>query len=231
VRSPEIPQPIQPLKVRLPLQILGIIASPDDLPVLDIAWEKQRMNEALGRLVSDGLLQITWLENPTWRVLKEAMWEESWHIIHFIGHGGFNVREREGYICLVDENGGADHFTATHLGQVLGENPDLRLALLNSCEGARGDQQDIFSSTATVLVQYGLPSVLAMQSDISDRAAIEFSRTFYKYLAYGVGIEFALTQARTAIMLSQRDSLEWGTPVLYMRSPNGQLFDLRNDPS
>ena len=35
----------------------------------------------------------------------------------------------------------------------------------------------------------------------------------------------ALAEARKAIYMQGQD-IEWGIPVLYMRSPNGQLFDV-----
>ena len=57
-----------------------------------------------------------------------------------------------------------------------------------------GREIDIYSSTAAILVRRGIAAVLAMQYEISDRAAIEFSRTFYKALAYGQPIDAAVPQ-------------------------------------
>jgi hypothetical protein len=47
VRYLELPQPIQPLSVTPPLHILGMVASPRDLPPLDVVREKQRVEEAV----------------------------------------------------------------------------------------------------------------------------------------------------------------------------------------
>ncbi len=63
-----------------------------------------------------------------------------------------------------------------------------------------------------------------MQFAITDRAAIEFSRTFYDGLARGLAVDGAVQEARIAISMALGDSVEWGTPVLYMRSPDGTLF-------
>ena len=98
--------------------------------------------------------------------------------------------------------------------------------MLNACEGARGDKRDLFSSTAATLARRGLPAVLAMQYDITDRAAVEYTRTFYEALADQLPVDAALAEARAAIHLSINNSLEWGTPVLYLRAPDGVLFDL-----
>jgi hypothetical protein len=63
-----------------------------------------------------------------------------------------------------------------------------------------------------------------MQFEITDQAAIRLSQTFYESLADGYPAEAALAEARKAIYTSGND-VEWGTPVLYLRAPDGQLFD------
>ncbi len=50
VRYLEIPQPIKPLDVELPLRILGMIAAPEDQETLDINREKQPIERAVTRL-------------------------------------------------------------------------------------------------------------------------------------------------------------------------------------
>lgn len=61
-----------------------------------------------------------------------------------------------------------------------------------------------------------------MQYEITDNAAIELTRTFYKALANKLPVDAALAEPRKAVT----NSFEWSTPVLYMRAPNGVLFDL-----
>ena len=109
---------------------------------------------------------------------------------------------------------------------MLADHRSLRLVLLNACEGARGSERDIFSSTASILVRRGLPAVLAMQYEITDQAAIEFARAFYEALADGLPVDAAVAEARKAVSLAVTNTVEWGTPVLYMRSPDGVIFDL-----
>ena len=98
--------------------------------------------------------------------------------------------------------------------------------MLNACEGAKGSEQSRFSSTAAALVSRGLPAVLAMQYALSDRAAIEFTASFYGALAANLPIDAATSEARKAINLALADSSEWGTPVLFMRTPDGVLWDV-----
>jgi WD40 repeat protein len=231
VRYLELAQPPRPLLVTPPLSILAMTSSPKDLPELDIEREKQRLEKAIADLLAKGLVELTWLPGQTWYHLQREMRRGPWHILHFIGHGGFDARTDEGLIALEDEEGKAQMLTATHLGRLLADHRSLRLVVLNACEGARGSEQDIFSSTATILVRRGIPAVLAMQYEITDRAAIELSRVFYEALADGLPVDTAVGEARKAISFGIANTLEWGTPVLYMRSPDGMLFEMKQKPS
>ncbi len=226
VRYLELPQSIQPLQVKPPLRILGMVASPSDQPALDIQREQGRIGEALKDLEADGLVELTWLAGQTWRDLQRAMRAGPWHVFHFIGHGGFDPSSEEGVLALANEQGSTALMTATQMGQLLSDHRSLRLALLNACEGAQGSKRDLFSSTAATLARRGIPAVLAMQYEISDRAAIECTRSFYEALADSLPVDAAVSEARKAVSLSIANTLEWATPVLYMRAPDGALFDV-----
>jgi hypothetical protein len=226
VRYLELPQSAQPLPVKPPLKILCMIASPSDLDALDVQREQGRVGEALKDLIADGLVELTWLNGQTWRDLQRAMRGGPWHIFHFIGHGGVDPNEGEGVLALADEAGRAHLMTATQMAHLLADHRSLRLALLNACEGAQGNERDLFSSTAATLARHGIPAVLAMQYEISDRAAIECTRSFYEALADNMPVDAAVSEARKAISLEIANTLEWATPVLYMRSSEGALFEV-----
>jgi hypothetical protein len=66
-----------------------------------------------------------------------------------------------------------------------------------------------------------------MQREISDEAAIHFARKLYRSLATGSPVDAAVAEARKAVSLALPTSVEWATPVLHMRSPDGILFDLK----
>ena len=112
------------------------------------------------------------------------------------------------------------------LGRLLADHAPLRLAVLNACEGARGSGRDVFSGTAATLVRMGLPAVVAMQYAVTDRAAIQFARAFYRALAAAQPADAAVAAARQAVSLAAPESLEWATPVLYLRAPDAVLFDV-----
>ncbi|HZT98363.1 MAG TPA: CHAT domain-containing protein [Ktedonobacteraceae bacterium] len=224
VRYLDIPEPLEPLTVDSPLSILGMTANPKDITDLDVAREQKRIEAALAGLQAEGLVQITWLTGHTWMDLQQALLRGSWHVFHFIGHGGFNATTREGVIALEDAAGQARYLSASQLARLLADHHPLRLVVLNSCKGAASSTRDIFSSTAATLVRRGIPAVLAHQYTISDQASIALSRTFYEALAAGLPVDASVAEARKAISLGGTPSLEWGTPVLCTHTPDGVLF-------
>ena len=112
------------------------------------------------------------------------------------------------------------------LGTLFQNYPALRLTLLNSCEGARQSSADPFSGVATALVRSGILAVIGMQFEISDTAAVRFSEDFYAMLASGLPIDAAIAEARMGVFCLP-NWVEWATPVLYMRSPDGRLFNIQ----
>ena len=115
--------------------------------------------------------------------------------------------------------------SGSQLGTMLADHTTLRLAVLNACEGARTSVEDPFAGVAASLVQREIPAVIAMQFEITDRAAIVFAHEFYAALADGYPVDSAVAEARKAIFADAND-IEWGTPVLFMRVPDGRIFDV-----
>ena len=138
IRYLELARPPQPLTIQPPLRILGMVASPSDLPELDMEKEKRQMAEAIRHLQDEGRVSLKWLEGQTWRDLQKAMRGGPWHVFHFIGHGDFDATEQEGQIALADEQGKSSLLSAKQLGRLLDSHASLRLVVLNSCEECRG---------------------------------------------------------------------------------------------
>ncbi|MBE9570231.1 MAG: CHAT domain-containing protein, partial [Proteobacteria bacterium] len=229
VRYIEMPERIKPITVNLPLHLLVMISSPANYLLLDVERERSRLQEALDPLIKAGKVRVKWLENPRLADLLHCLREGDYHIFHFIGHGGFDMKREEGVLVLVDEQGRGWLADAHQIGTILHDHPSLRLAVLNSCEGARNSLTDPFAGVAAGLIRQGVPAVVAMQFEITDEAAITFAGEFYAALAQGFPVDAAVAEARKAIYIQPND-IEWGTPVLYMRSSDGVLFDLTQKP-
>jgi CHAT domain-containing protein len=225
VRYVALPRVARLLATRPPLNVLGVVSAPRNLPPLDVAFEKQQVEMALRPLVEKGLASLIWLEEANWRVLMRTMNRGPWHVLHYVGHSDFDAEADEGYLSLVDRQGQEERLSANKLAMLLADHGTLRLVFLNSCRGAHIGQ-DIYAGLATTLVRRGIPAVIGMQYDISDAAALELAQTFYETLAENLSIETALAEARKAISLTVDESAEWGTPVFYTHAPESVLFDL-----
>ncbi len=226
VRYLDLPERIRPLTVHPPLKVLVVISSPSDYPPLEMEREWEKLREALGDLVQRGLVALERLEDATLMTLQRRLRRGEYHIFHFIGHGGFDAQAQDGVLLLEDEQGRGRPVSGQYLGTLLHDERTLRLAILNACEGARTSRTDPFAGTAQSLVQQGTPAVIAMQFEITDEAAITLAHEFYAALADGYPVDGALAEARKAIF-GQENDVEWGTPVLYMRSPDGRIFDVK----
>jgi tetratricopeptide (TPR) repeat protein len=225
VRYLELPERIRPVAVKPPLRVLMMISSPTDYAQLDVVREFAKMNEALSDLEQRGLVTVERLENATLSELQRRLRQNEYHIFHFVGHGGFDEQADDGQLVLEDAEERGRRVSAQFIGTLLHDHRPLRLAVLNACEGARASRADPFAGTAQALVQQGVPAVIAMQFEVTDEAAICFTREFYAALAAGYPVDAALAEARKAIF-AEVSEIEWGTPVLYMRAPDGCIFEV-----
>ncbi len=171
------------------------------------------------------MVAVERLPEPTLAALQRRLRRGEYHIFHFIGHGAFDERAQDGVLLMEDEARIARAVGGQELGMLLHDHSSLRLAILNACEGARASRTDPFAGVAQSLVQQGIPAVIAMQFEVADETAILFAHEFYGAVADGYPVDTALAEARKAIF-ARGDDLEWGTPVLYMRAPDGRIFDV-----
>ena len=231
VRHVHAPYTADPVEVRPPLRILGLVASPRGLPSLDVEAEKDHLAQALAEPAAEGLVEVVWVPEATWEGVHAQLLAGEWHVLHFVGHGDYDTRTDEGVLALVGADGRADLVDARRLADLLGEaQPTPQLVVLNSCSSGATGVNDLFSGTAATLAHCGISAVAAMQFSISDAAAIAFSRGFYTAIAHGRDVDEAARSGRISI-LGAPGSLEWVTPVLYVRGAARQLFTLGKLPS
>lgn len=224
VRYLELAQPEQMLTSRPPLRILTLVANPSDVRPLAVEQEWRQLHDVLADLQSRQLLVLERLEKATLAALQTRLRGAAVHILHFIGHGDFDAEQKRGGLCLEQADGKSHWVDAVRLATLLHDHQPLRLAFLNACQGAQGGRSDPFAGVAQKLVQQGIPAVLAMQFPVSDKAAIALAGAFYRTLAEGYPVDAALSEARKAIQLAG-DDREWGTPVLFSRSPDQRILE------
>ena len=221
VRFLEVPDTPSDPEVRLPVRVL--VVSPEAAG-LDSATEVRNLSSVLDELSG---VEFRALDGAVTRErIRDALREDEYHVLHFIGHGG--VDEAGPYV-VVNGEGDDEALDDAQFAGLLENHPTLELVTLNSCRGAEQSRGGIFVGMAQRLVARGIPAVVAMQYRIYDRVALDFSREFYRSLFTGRSrgdVEVAIARARSSLETDFPDTPALGTPVLFLNRENGVLFDL-----
>lgn len=230
VRYIDLMHRVLPLAVEPPLRVLVVISSPEGWPTLDVESEWLALLDSVDFLGKERRMIFEQLHRPTLLDLQRKLRQGEYHVLHFIGHGEFDEQAQDGVLIFEDEQGRPRPVTGQHLGRMLNDHFPMRLAVFNACKGARGGALNPYAGVAQSAVRRGLPAVVAMQYEITDTAAITFAREFYAAIADGYPVDGAMAEVRKA-MLAAEEGVEWGTPVLFMRAPDGQLFERKSGES
>jgi hypothetical protein len=227
VREIQTPKRYTRLAVTPPLRILVV-----DSPTCEYDKAKQKQEtdllfEALQPLVDAKQVELRRLKEPRLDLLLKALRKETVHVLHFMGHGGFDADSGAGAVFFAAP-GKKQQVDAEVLADYLKVAPDLRLVVINSCLSARhagylGAPYN-YGVAAIILERTKVRAVLANQYAITHGTAIELTRRFYEGIAMGDGVDTAITGARMQI---RHRSREWATPVLFLNARDGKLFDFK----
>lgn len=204
------------LRVEPPLRILLMIANPG--AALDAAGEWGGLRAALADLRAHNRVELDLLPEASLELLRDAFRRKEYHILHFIGHGGFDPQAQEGFL-LLEEPVGAMSLAV----QLYDRKP--RLVFLNACQSGAGGAGSLLAGTAQRLIEHGIPAVVAMQAPISDRAAVALAQEFYRAVAEGYPVDAALADGRKALFAS-RQRPEWCTPALFSNAGDLRLLEV-----
>ena len=224
VRYVTTPFTVPDVDLRPPLRLLVVVADPADFERLNADREVENLRAAVAELEQRGLLTTERLDGGSFGSLQRHLRRAQYHILHFIGHGQYDPATHEGTLVFEDQNGRGRAVSGREIGTLLHDHRSLRLVVLNACEGARAAAADPFAGVAQALVRQRVPAVIAMQYEISDAAAVTFSREFYGALLDGASLDAAVAESRKAIF-AEGSGPEWGTPVLYTLSSEAAVVD------
>ena len=230
VRYLDVPRPVRRRPLPKPMRVLVAIASPADLPPLKLLQEEENLRRIRQGLEAGVEFQV--IERATAAKIRTELLRRSYHALHFMGHGDFDPSSGEGLLFFETEGGKSEPTSGRALATKLKDFSGLSLVFLNACNTAqhsRRESHSPFAGVATALVLGGLPAVVAMQAPIADDAAICFSQTLYQRLAKGEPLDLAMTEARQSLHSADPTSAQWATPVLYLRVPDGNLFETPDD--
>ena len=225
--------PPRTLVTRPPLRLLVVISNPENLhdfglQKLDANQEKKHITVALHEWSEAGSLKVEIMDHAIVSEIRQKLRRFKPQIVHFIGHGGFleNRGEESGCLVLEDEERRCKLIDELGFSEMV-DVETTRLVVLDACETAASSSIRALSGLAPRLVQVGMSAVVAMRYPIKDEAAITFSREFYRALAARFAVDAAVADARGGLFLEWgADHRSWFTPVVFMRAPDGRLFDL-----
>jgi CHAT domain len=229
------------VRVAPPLRILVVVSEPTDMPPVHAAAEWQSLTTALNMLVTAGAVEMQQCKPPTLTQLGTLLQQQVFHIVHFIGHGDFEISgadpNPQPHLYFEDDTlaryrRGVDaeqFYTAIRNGNV-------PLVVMTACATAatapNGPEYPglAFEGIAQALVERhsGPLAAVGMQFDFETDAAATFSRALYEALLNrAVTIDQAVASARSALVTRfSAAHRAWVNPTLYWRCINGQIFEI-----
>lgn len=210
-----------------PLRVLVVSCQPEALSPLALERERENLERAWGRAPG---VEVKPLVQPSLEEVRQHLLQHSFHVLHFMGHGGYEGEGGRGDLYFAGEDGEILPLSGKVVASHLRGFPSLRLVFLNACDTARAGGAEPLAGVATALVAAGIPAVIAMQMPVPDAVALTFSRRVYGRLAEGDPIEAAVSEGRLAITGMRTGVASWGIPVLFLRAGDGRLFAADEPP-
>lgn len=218
--------PLAEISLDPALKILLVLGEPD-VPgdrdasdPLQLAAEADLLKRVLTGEGTSGLgrstavpCQVDVLVRPRASELMKAIDRGRYNLFFYAGHG---VPAPDGGLIYLRAE---STLNGTELAQLLLQN-QVKLAVFNTCWGARPDQQNqrtiARSSLAEVLLHHGVPAVIAMRDAIADEEALSFIQVFAQALAERHPVDRAVAIARQHLLtLYKFNQPAWTLPVLY----------------
>lgn len=183
------------------ITVLFMASNPIDQAALRLDEEAREINEMIRKSKQrDSVSFITrWAIRPL--DVLQAINEIKPTVIHFSGHGS-----DEDEIVFQDNNGNTKLVAKEAIVQTMISTSDnIRLVFFNTC----------FSYGQAQAVVEHVDAAIGMNTSIGDDAARVFAAQFYSAIGFGLSLQKAFGQAKSALMLE--GILEENTPELYVK--------------
>ena len=120
------------------------------------------------------------------------------YLLHFSGHGS-----GDNGLCCEDDDGNSELLSNETLGTLLSSSSSLECVILNAC----------LSSVQAAFIAGRVKYVIGMSKSISDKAALEFAKGFYRQLGEGGDLLDSFKAGANAVQHAVPD--ETATPELW----------------
>jgi hypothetical protein len=205
--------PWQPRELRRSLVVLPVLAIPDRSAL-------EGLEAVLKEHVESGAVELLpAIEGDAARnpVLFERLRSgPSPHVLHFLGHGGFD-NQRNPVIRLADDADGEKTLLPIEVfaEELRASFDTMRIVYLQACSGAR---PGVFASAAELLARSGVDAVVAHLWPVRAEVARAAAQDFYAHLigarAGGGDVGASMQASRRTLLASSADGF---SPVLYLR--------------
>jgi tetratricopeptide (TPR) repeat protein len=217
-----------PVALAGPFKVLAAVAAPDESSTgnepLDVEAEMQAVLDAVQPVADDVRAAVRILEVASLPQIREALREDSYHVLHLSAHGSPTSIE------LADEDGNAAPVTTADLiGALVDAGRPVPLIVLSSCSGGVGTD-----AMAAGLVAHGADRVIAMHAPVTDTYATVLTAELYAEIARDPGQPVALALARARRTAEDRPTAgrrgegrlpEYGIPLLLGGGRDAALVD------
>jgi len=175
VRVQSALEPIRAVSLTPPLGVLVMLSNPRDTLQVNVEEVWKNLLVALNPLERRELVKLERMHEATPAALHARLRSGKYHVFHFIGHEAFDEFSIEHTLILEGEDKSPYHLNSERLGLLLANHLNLRLTILQTCEGAT--HSATFSQSAYGLLQQGVSAVVTLP--IAMTSAARTRRTQY----------------------------------------------------
>ena len=177
------------------------------------------------RMSSDGkqpLVKVKVLRDPTFDEFIKQLEEYKPHVLHYIGHGRYDEKEKDS-LCLLEENRTEAKWLSSEAFAGVFEGGQPRLVFLQICQDPTESSRVNFADLAPALIGMNVQAVVALRYPVTVAVARKFTNRLYDMLLNRESVASAVHEARRWMNLVDIDA-SLGSPVLFMHSYDGPIL-------
>lgn len=212
------------------LRLLVINAPMGSTPtnILNWAYEEDTIIKATLSAQAKGELEVVFASISNLSDLEMHITEWDPHILHYIGHGNYEEKQKRVVLQINENFEGSEIITDRDFVKAINRNAkSLRTIFLVSCESGVAAERAIFTSISDALIRCGFPASVAMQGKVIESSAVAFIKAMYEGIVLGKPISEVSALARAAMQKESPNGIDFAIPILTLTDP----LCLRRSPS